>query len=53
MEKNIWDSFEYLRDLRCLWNSMPFSYSITHVGKILAQINAKRLIPNIPDKRWF
>lgn len=50
---NIWDSFEYLRNLRCWWNSMPFSYSITHVGKILAQINAKRLIPNIPDKRWF
>lgn len=50
---NIWDSFEYLKALRCWWDSMPFSYSITHVGKILAQINAKRLVPDIPDKRWF
>lgn len=49
----IWDSFEFLRELRNWWNTLPFAFSITHVGKILAQINAKRLVPDIPDKRWF
>jgi len=49
----IWDSFEFLHELRNWWNTLPFAFSITHVGKILAQINAKRLVPDIPDKRWF
>lgn len=44
-----WDDFDNLRKLRNWWNSIPQSFTITHVGRVLAQTNAKRCDPSLPD----
>lgn len=44
-----WDTFDNLRKLRDWWNSIPQAFSITHVGRVLAQTNAKRCDPALPD----
>ncbi len=45
----IWDSFETLHKLREWWDSIPQAFSITQVGRVLAQTNAKRCDPSLPD----
>lgn len=45
----IWDSFESLRVFRNWWEAIPSSFSITQVGRVLAQTNAKRCDPTLPD----
>lgn len=46
---DMWDSFEPLEKIHKWWNSIPMSYDITQVGKILAHTNAKRCDPSLPD----
>lgn len=46
---NIWDSYEYLHALKLWWDDIPQSFDITQVGRILAQTNAKRCDPSLPD----
>lgn len=45
----LWDSFESLKKLHVWWNDIPYSFSITQVGTILAHTNAKRCDKSIPD----
>lgn len=45
----IWDSFDTLSKLRKWWDSIPNAFSITQVGRILAQTNAKRCDSSLPD----
>lgn len=45
----IWDSFEALHRLKNWWDSIPQAFSITQVGRVLAQTNAKRCDPSLPD----
>lgn len=44
-----WDSYETLHKLRLWWESIPYAFHITQVGLVLAQTNAKRCWPEIPD----
>ena len=44
-----WDSFESLKKVHDFWDSIPTSYDITQVGRILAHTNAKRCDPSLPD----
>lgn len=46
---DVWDRFESLKKLRTWWDAIPHMFSITQVGKVLAQINAKRCDPTLPD----
>lgn len=43
------DEHEPLKTLQEWWNSISGAFSITGVGKIIAYINAKRCIPELPD----
>ena len=45
----IWDSFEILQTIRKWWDAIPHMFAITQVGRILAQTNAKRCDPALPD----
>ena len=45
----LWDSFETLKKLHIWWNDIPYSFSITQVGTILAHTNAKRCDKGLPD----
>lgn len=45
----LWDSFDPLKKIHVWWNEIPFSFSITQVGTILAHTNAKRCDKSIPD----
>lgn len=45
----IWDSFDTLHELKTWWDSIPLVFSITQVGRVLAQTNAKRCDPTLPD----
>ena len=46
---NLLDEHEPLKTLQEWWNSISGAFSITGVGKIIAYINAKRCIPELPD----
>ena len=46
---DMWDSFESLKKVHDFWDSIPTSYDITQVGRILARTNAKRCDPSLPD----
>lgn len=46
---NLIDEHESLKTLQEWWNSISGAFSITGVGKIIAYINAKRCIPELPD----
>lgn len=46
---NLIDEHEPLKTLQKWWNSISGAFSITGVGKIIAYINAKRCIPELPD----
>lgn len=46
---NLIDEHEPLKTLQEWWNSISGAFSITGVGKIIAYINAKRCISELPD----
>ena len=45
----MWNSYNYLRQLREWWNSIQGSFDITSVGKVLAHANAQRCDPQLPN----
>lgn len=45
----LWDSYENLRIVRSWWSQIPKSYSVSYMGRVLAQTNAKRIDPELPD----
>ena len=45
----IWNSFDALAKLNRWWDSIPQAFTITQVGRILAQANAKRCDSTLPD----
>ena len=44
----LWDTRDSLKKLRLWWDSIPHSFSITEVGRVLAQANAQRCDPSVP-----
>jgi hypothetical protein len=46
MEK--WDAYANLLRLKGWWDSLPISFNITSVGKVLAHANAQRCDPTLP-----
>lgn len=46
---NEWDSHQSLKTLHNWWNDIPFSFDITHVGKVLAHTNARRCDKTLPE----
>ena len=46
---NLVDEYGSLKTLHEWWDSISGAFSITGVGKIIAYINAKRCIPELPD----
>ena len=45
----LWDSFKVLKKIHIWWDDIPYSFSISQVGTILAHTNAKRCDTNVPD----
>lgn len=45
----LWDSFDALRTVRSWWSRIPHSYSVSYMGRVLAQTNAKRIDSKFPD----
>ncbi len=45
----LWDSHPYLKEVRLWWNNIPYAYSVSYMGRALAQTNAKRIDSNLPD----
>lgn len=43
------EQYVALKRVREWWNSIPFSFQITSVGKVLAHANAKRIDSSLPD----
>lgn len=55
LQKQIYDSFltawdrrPNLLKLRNWWETLPYSFTVTTVGKVLAHANAQRQSPNVP-----
>ena len=45
----MWNSYPSLQKLRIWWNALPCSFDITHVGRVLANTNARRCDKTIPE----
>ena len=45
----MWNNYNYLKQLREWWDSLQGSFDITSVGKVLAHANAQRCDPNLPN----
>lgn len=45
----IWDSFENLKKVRVWWDTIPYAFDISCLGRVLAQTNLKRIDPSLPD----
>lgn len=45
----IWNSYDALNKLKSWWDAIPQMFTITQVGKVLAQTNAKRCDSSLPD----
>jgi hypothetical protein len=43
-----WDNFTNLKMLREWWDAIPLSFSVTSIGRALAQANAQRCYPGLP-----
>lgn len=46
---NMWNNYNSLKILREWWNSIPRAFEITCVGMVLAQANAQRCEPTLPN----
>lgn len=44
-----WNKYKSLSIIQKWWNELPFSFDITHIGKVLAYTNAKRCDKDLPD----
>lgn len=44
----LWDKHESLKKLKNWWDSIPLSFTITAVGRVLAHANAQRCDPTLP-----
>lgn len=44
-----WDNYSSLKIVHSWWNNLPYSFTITHVGKVLAHTNARRCDNRIPE----
>lgn len=44
-----WDTFQALQTIHTWWNSIPFNFTITPIGKVLAHANAQRYNKSVPD----
>lgn len=44
-----WNSYPSLQKLYTWWNSLPYAFTLTHVGTVLAHTNARRCDKNIPE----
>lgn len=47
-----WDSFDILRRVEDWWDHIPYSFSITPIGKVLAHANAQRYDRGIPNIKF-
>ena len=45
----LWDSYEHLKKVRNWWDRIPKAFDISMIGRVLAQTNAKRVFPSLPD----
>lgn len=45
----MWDSYKYLKIVREWWDTLPYAFSVSHLGRVLAQTNLKRIDPTLPD----
>lgn len=45
----LWDTYPNLKQVRLWWDQIHNAYSISYMGRVLAQTNAKRIDPNLPD----
>lgn len=45
----LWDDHDILKKIRLWWDDIPSGFSINQVGQVLAQTNAKRCDPSLPD----
>lgn len=45
----LWDSYHYLKIIRDWWDQIPQVFSVSFIGRVLAQTNAKRVFPEAPD----
>ena len=43
----LWDSFDNLKKIKEWWNSIPYGFSITPIGMVIAHANAQRF-ENVP-----
>lgn len=46
---SMWDSYPSLKKLHVWWDSLPLSFTITHVGNVLAHTNARRCDESLPE----
>ena len=46
---NLWDSYDNLKVIRNWLDTIPKGFEISYVGRVLAQTNAKRIAPTLPD----
>ena len=44
-----WDKYPALKKLRDFYETIPYAFTITQIGKVLAYTNAKRCDNSIPD----
>ena len=45
----IWDSYETLKKVREWWDLIPAVFEFTSVGNVIAQANACRVVPTLPN----
>jgi len=44
-----WDTFQALQTVHTWWDRIPFGFTITPIGKVLAHANAQRYNKSVPD----
>lgn len=46
---SMWDNYTVLKRLHEWWDSIPLAFNITHIGSVLACINARRCDDSLPE----
>jgi hypothetical protein len=46
---NMWNSYENLKQIRDWWDTIPYAFNVSYMGRVLAQTNAKRIDHTLPD----